>query len=303
MSSNPVRIFSVLLAASAAALAQQPADDTDIRVDVEAVNLLVAVTDRVGRSVTTLTKDNFRVSEDGRKQTITNFEIESDLPLSIALLIDTSASVRTKLDFEKRAATNFVFSVMRPQDRTMVAEFDTGVTLVTDFTSNPTEIAAQLKGLQAGGGTALLDAVYIVARDKLNVPARRNTAIVISDGADLDSKRSTGEALRLVQENNITVYAIGTNKIGASGDRRGERILEELAVKTGGQVFFPYSAEQLHHAFALIDEELRSLYNLTYVPTRKTRDGKFRKIKVKLVKAKNLVIRHRKGYYAPSESS
>ena len=142
MSSNPVRIFSVLLAASAAALAQQPADDTDIRVDVEAVNLLVAVTDRVGRSVTTLTKDNFRVSEDGRKQTITNFEIESDLPLSIALLIDTSASVRTKLDFEKRAATNFVFSVMRPQDRTMVAEFDTGVTLVTDFTSNPTEIAA-----------------------------------------------------------------------------------------------------------------------------------------------------------------
>ena len=303
MSSNPVRIFSVLLAASAAALAQQPADDTDIRVDVEAVNLLVAVTDRMGRSVTTLTKDNFRVSEDGRKQTITNFEIESDLPLSIALLIDTSASVRTKLDFEKRAATNFVFSVMRPQDRTMVAEFDTGVTLVTDFTSNPTEIAAQLKGLQAGGGTALLDAVYIVARDKLNVPARRNTAIVISDGADLDSKRSTGEALRLVQENNITVYAIGTNKIGASGDRRGERILEELAVKTGGQVFFPYSAEQLHHAFALIDEELRSLYNLTYVPTRKTRDGKFRKIKVKLVKAKNLVIRHRKGYYAPSESS
>lgn len=303
MRRNFILVLTVFLAASSPGLAQlQEADDTEIRVEVEAVNLLVAVTNQAGRSVTTLTRDNFRIKEDGKRQTITNFGIESKLPLSIALLIDTSASVRTKLDFEKRAATNFIFSVMRPQDRTMVAEFDTGVTLVTDFTNNPTEIATQLKGLQAGGGTALLDAVYIVARDKLNTPARRNTAIVISDGADLDSTHSTREVLQLVQENNITVYSIGTNRIGASGDARGERILEELSVKTGGRVFFPYSAEHLHHAFSLIEEEVRSVYSLTYVPTKKKRDGRFRKIKVKLIKAKHLVARHRKGYYTPSES-
>ena len=192
---------------------------------------------------------------------------------------------------------------MRPKDRTMVAEFDSGVTLVTDFTSRPTEIARQLKGLQAGGGTALLDAIYVVARDKLNIAQRRNTIIVLSDGADLDSTHSSKEALDLVQKNSITVYAIGTNRIGASGDKRGEGILEDLALRTGGRVFFPYSAEQLHHAFALIDEELRSRYSLTYTPTRKERDGKFRKIKVKLIKAKNLVVKHRKGYYAPSKTS
>ena len=267
------------------------------------MNLLVTVTNRLGRSVTTLTKNNFRILEDGKRQTITNFGIESKLPLSIALLIDTSSSVRTKLNFEKQAATNFIFSIMKPEDRTMVAEFDTGVTLVSDFSGNPTKIAAQLKGLQAGGGTALLDAVYIVARDKLNTPETRNTAIVLSDGADWDSTHSTREALRLIQENNITLYAISTNRIGSSGDSRGESILKELSSKTGGRVFFPYSAEDLHHAFSLIEEEVRNVYSLTYVPTKKERDGKFRKIKVKLVKAKNLVVRHRRGYYAPSESS
>jgi len=293
-----------LLASTSLALQQQaqPAD-TEIYVEVDAVNLLVSVTNKRGRSVTDLKLENFRVLEDGQAQTITNFGIESKLPLRIAILIDTSASVRTKLDFEKQAAINFVFSVMQPRDQTMVAEFDTGVTLITDFTNQPTEIARQLKGLQAGGGTALLDAVFIVARDKLNVPQRRNTVIVISDGADLDSTHSSKETLGLVEKNNITVYAIGTNRIGASGDQRGEKILQELAQKTGGRAFFPYSAEQLHHAFSLIDEELRSIYSLTYTPTRTQRDGKYRKVKVKLVKAKHLVVRHRKGYYGPSETS
>ncbi len=293
-----------LLANTSLALQQQTQPlDTEIFVEVDAVNLLVSVTSKQGRSVTDLKLENFRVLEDGKAQTITNFGIESKLPLSIAVLIDTSASVRTKLEFEKQAAINFVFSVMQPRDQIMVAEFDTGVTLVTDFTNQPTEIARQLKGLQAGGGTALLDAIYIVARDKLNIPQRRNTVIVISDGADLDSTHSSKETQVLVQENNITVYAIGTNRIGASGDRRGEKILQELAQRTGGRAFFPYSAEQLHHAFNLIDEELRSLYSLTYTPTRTQRDGKYRKIKVKLVKAKNLVVRHRKGYYGPSATS
>ena len=231
-----------LLASTSFALQQQQQPtETEIFVEVDAVNLLVSVTNKQGRSVTDLKLENFRILEDGQAQTITNFGIEKKLPLSIAVLIDTSASVRTKLDFEKQAATNFVFSVMQPRDQTMVAEFDTGVTLVTDFTNQPTEIARQLKGLQAGGGTALLDAVFIVARDKLNIPERRNTVIVISDGADLDSTHSAEEALDLVQKNNITVYAIGTNRIGASGDQRGEKILEGTRAEDRGTGLFPHT--------------------------------------------------------------
>ena len=301
MLKNFILILSASLIGSLVGFGQgEIVEKAEIRVEVEAVNLIVAVTNKLGRAVTTLNKNNFRILENGKSQTITNFGIESNLPLNIALLIDTSASVKTKLEFEKKAATNFVFAIMHPRDRAMLAEFDTAVTLVSDFTRNPTQIASQLKGLQAGGGTALLDAIFVVAKDKLNFPAQRNIAVIISDGLDLDSNYSTREVLQQLQKNNILVYGIGTNRIGTSENPRGERILNKLSNDTGGRCFFPYSAEQLHYAFNLIEEEVRSLYSLTYVPNKKERDGNFRKIKVKLVKAKNLIVRHRKGYYAPS---
>lgn len=269
-----------------------------IRVEVEAVNLLVAVTTKEGRSVKDLGQGSFQVFEDGKRQNLSNFGIESQLPLDIALMIDTSASVKTKLDFEKRAAVNFVFSVMKPDDRTMLVEFDTGVTLVSDFTNKPTEVARRIKGLQAGGGTALLDAVYVVAGTRFEGTSRRNTIIIISDGADLDSIHTLEEAIRLIQQANITVYAIGTQRIGTTPDRRGEKVLSTLTDSTGGRVFYPYSTEQLHHAFDLINEELRSLYSLTYRPIRASKNGKYRKVEVKLRKPhRKLIVRHRAGYY------
>ncbi len=269
-----------------------------IRVEVEAVNLLVTVVDPQGRFVTDLTRDRFRVFEKGREQELTNFSHETDLPLHIGLLIDTSASVRTKLDFEKRAATNFVHAVMRQQDQTLLVEFDAGVTLISDFTNKPSRIADQIKGLRAGGGTALLDAVYAVCRDKMTASGVRRTIVLLSDGADLNSQRSMDETLDMVQRSGVTIYGIGTTGFGADRDKKGEDMLLKLAEDSGGRAFFPYSPDQMADAFDTINQELRSQYSLTYVPKDKDRKGKFRRVKVRLVKGKNLKVRHRKGYYA-----
>jgi VWFA-related protein len=287
---------ALLIPSSSQEVQQDP-----IRIEVEAVNVLVSVTDSKGRHVTDLTQDRFRVFENGAPQELTNFSIETDLPLQIGLLIDTSASVRTKLGFEKAAATNFVRSVMRPQDQTLLVEFDSGVTLINDFTTKPAEIADKLQKLRAGGGTALLDAVYAVSRDKMGSANVRKTIILVSDGADLNSKRSVREAVEMAQSSGVTVYGIGTNRFGASGNKKGEAMLNELAKKTGGRAFFPYSSERMEDAFQLIDDELRSRYSLTYIPENKDRDGKFRKLKVKLEKGKKYKLRYREGYFAPAE--
>ncbi len=269
-----------------------------IRVEVEAVNVLVTVTDKNGRFVTDLTRDRFKVFEDGQQQEVTNFSHQSDLPLHIGLLIDTSASVRPKLDFEKRAATQFVRSVMTPRDQTLLAEFDSAVNLISDFTSRPSAIARQIQALRAGGGTALLDALYKVTRDKMTAPGARKTIIVLSDGADLDSKRTLGETLRILQTSGVTVYAIGTNRFGASGDKKGEKALIQVAEETGGRAFFPYSEQLFSEAFDQINRELRSQYSLTYVPSGRAAAGEFRKLRVKVEKGGNLQLRYRRGYYA-----
>ncbi len=277
--------------------AQQP---EPIRVEVEAVNVLVAVTDKNGRFITDLQADRFEIFDNGKRQTITNFSQESNLPLRIGLLVDTSASVRTKLDFEVRSATNFLRSVMKPGDQTLLVEFDRAISLLSDFSSSPADIAEQMKRLRAGGGTALLDAVFTVSRDKMTDPTARNTIVILSDGADRDSQKSLREAVEMAQRAGVIIYAIGTNKFGASGDSGGEKMLEELAEKTGGRAFFPYSPELLEDAFRMIDAELRGQYSLTFVPAGGKRDGKFHKLKVKLKKDKGLTVRHRPGYFAPS---
>lgn len=295
------RRFAAVIAAIFLGWAEVPMaqQQEPIRVEVEAVNVLVAVTDKQGRFVTDLQRDRFQIFENGKRQKITNFSHETNLPLRIGLLIDTSASVRTKLDFEVRAATNFIFSVMKSRDRTLLVEFDRAVSLISDFTHSASRIAEQLKKLRAGGGTALLDAVYAVSRDKMTESGARKTIVIVSDGVDLDSRRNLREAVEMAQKSGVIIYAIGTNKFGADGDSEGEKTLRELTEKTGGRAFFPYSPEQLERAFEMIDEELRSQYSITYVPTNKKRDGKFRKLKVKLEKDKGMKLRYREGYFAP----
>ncbi len=277
------------------------AQDPDITIEVERVNLLVTVVDKKGRFVTDLKKERFEVFEDGKRQTLTNFAPQTNLPLQIGLMLDTSMSIRTQLDFEKEAASNFVYSVMQSQDKALVVEFDRGVNLIQDFTNRPNVLATSIRDLKAGGGTALMDAIYWLTREKMNSGSARKVIVIVSDGMDRHSEKSKTEALKIVQENNVVLYAIGTNHFAADQRDKGKKVLEDLADRTGGQAFFPYSADRLHEAFDSVNQELRSQYILAYSSTNTNRDGQFRKIKVKLKKSRGLKTRHRSGYYATVE--
>ena len=277
----------------------QKKSDAPFRVEVEAVNVLVAVHNKkTGKFVTDLTAEDFEVYEDGVIQEITNFSQETELPLAIALCIDTSSSVKLKLAFEKEAAIDFLFSVVRPIDQALLLEFDTGVTLLHDFTSNPNDLVRGIESLKAGGGTSLYDAVYLISEQKMMYATGRKTVVVLSDGADLTSRHTFEDALRMAYLSEVAVYAISTTRFGADIDREGDNALKQLTEKTGGKAFFPFSNAQLNKAFKNIDQELRSQYNLAYVPTNGRRDGILRQIKVKVAR-KNSRIRHRKGYFAP----
>ena len=293
----------VLLVAGLPPQEVEQEDDVPFRVEVDAVNILATIHDKDTRKfVTDLTKEDFEIYEDGVLQSVTNFAQQIDLPLTIGLCMDTSSSVRLKLPFEKEAAVDFLYTVMRPFDRVALVEFDTGVTLIHDFTSNPNELVREIEQLKAGGGTSLYDAIYLVSEQKmLNQPGRK-TVVILSDGADLTSKHTFEETLRMSYQAEITIYAISTTRFGADVDHEGDNALKQLTESTGGRVFFPYSTSQLEEAFQEIDRELRSQYNLTYVPTNKRKDGEFREIKVKVARD-SVNIRHRQGYFAPGEDS
>lgn len=279
-------------------LAASPLQEPPIRIDVEAVNVLLTVTDRSGRFVTDLQEDDFIVYEDRMPQELTHFSRQTDVPLQLGLLMDTSASVRLQLDFEKEAAIDFIHSVMRSHDRALLVEFDHGVTMLHDFTNRPNQIVEQIRGLRAGGGTALFDAVYTVARDKMHFGDARKAIVLLSDGDDLSSRHSMEDALKMAQTSDVTIFSIATTRFGASSRRGGEKTLEKLSEETGGRAFFPHSAGQLGEAFELINQELRSQYSLTYVPRNRERRGEYREIVVRIKDSKGYKIRHKKGYYA-----
>ena len=270
-----------------------------IRVEVDAVNILVTVNDKdTGAFVTNLAPRDFSIYENGVRQRISNFSKQTNLPLTIALCVDSSSSVKLKLEFEKEAATDFLFAVLRPTDRALLVEFDTGVTLLHDFTSNPNDLLHEINSLRAGGGTSLYDAVYLVTEQKMLEEKGRKTLVILSDGSDLTSKRSFEEALQMAYKSEATIYAISTTRFGAEIDHKGDKLLKRLTESTGGTVFFPHSSNRLGPAFNTINEELRSQYNVAYVPKNKTKDGTFRKLEVK-VRRDNIRVRHRKGYFAP----
>jgi VWFA-related protein len=295
----------LLFAFSGQPTAQQAQQGTrpspQIRVEVERVNILVTVLNKQGRFVTDLSEDRFTILEDKVPQEITNFARETSLPLSVALLIDTSASVRLKLEFQKQAAAGFLHRVLRLEDQAMLVEFDTGASLLHDFTNRPAALVEELRSLKAGGGTALFDALYKVADEKLVGASPRRVIVIVSDGADLHSGHSLEQALEMVQRSDATVYAIGTSRFGANPEKGGEQILRTLTEQTGGRLFLPYSEQQFEEAFDQLNDELRSQYSLTYEPKNRTRDGRYRQIVVKVKPDKGLSIRHRKGYFPVRE--
>ena len=292
---------------AAEASQQQPeAEDQTISVDVDLVNVFFTVTDDDDQLFTGLTADDFRVFEDEVLQTITNFDSETDLPLTIALLIDTSGSIRDRLRFEQEAAIEFFYSTIeRRRDQGMLVAFDSGVDLIQDFTDNPEELSEAVRKIRAGGGTSLYDAIYLSISERMVAqPEGRRVMIVISDGDDNASRYSMTETLEVAQRNNVAIYTISTNasaNFETRAQRRGDDTLETFAEETGGRVFFPLRLEQLAVNFQEISDELRAQYTLAYIPTNLARDGSYREIEVEPVDD-DFEVKARRGYYAPRDA-
>ncbi len=284
---------------------QQPArsqDDQILKISVDLVNILFTVADKKGKFITNLKKEDFRVFEDSRPQVVTAFSSETDLPLTVALLVDTSGSIRDKLRFEQEAAIEFFYSTLqRGKDKALLITFDSGVELLQEFTDNPETLADKIRQIRAGGGTALYDAVYLAVEKQLADQAGRKVLILISDGDDNSSRVSLTETLEIAQRQDVTIYTISTNSAAFFGSKeqdRGDKTLKRFSDETGGKAFFPLKIQDLANSFQGIHQELRSQYTIGYRPTNAKEDGTFRRIRIDVAN-KNFKARHRAGYYMP----
>jgi VWFA-related protein len=273
-----------------------------LSVDVDLVNVVFSVFDRKGKFVTDLRQEQFTVFEDNKLQTITNFSRETDLPLTVALLVDTSGSIRDKLRFEQEAAIEFFYSTLRRgTDKGLIITFDSGPDLLQDYTDDPEVLAKAVRSMRAGGGTALYDALYVAAAQKLAGQNGRRVIILISDGDDNSSRISMTETLEAAQRNDVAMYTISTNGTAGSRSReqeRGDRTLKRFSDETGGRMFTPFKLQELTEDFLNIGDELRAQYTLAYRPTNAQRDGSFRRIRIE-VSDKRYQVRARQGYYSP----
>jgi VWFA-related protein len=279
--------------------ADQP---TVIQVDVTRVSLQFTVTDRKGRFVTNLAKEDFEVLDSRKPQVIQEFSAESDLPLRLAVLIDTSNSIRDRFKFEQEAATTFLKSVVHQNmDKAMVVSFDTMAELQADLTDDPEKLEKVIRDLRPGGGTALFDAIYFACRDKLqqDQPKHkfRRAMVIASDGDDNQSRYSRDQALEMAQRADVVIYAISTNISRIESD--GDKILKYFTSETGGRVFFPFKVEDLEQSFENIANELRHQYNISYRPQPLVTDGQFHPIELRVKGRRDLVVHARRGYYAP----
>ena len=304
---NPVVPAAVLAAFAGLAGAQQdtskPPDDTSrIVLDVNRVNMLFTVTDKKGRFITDLSKDDFEVLENKKEQNIIGFTAESDLPLRLAILIDTSNSIRDRFHFQQEAAEEFLRTALRPeQDKAMVVSFDSSTELVADLTSNIQTLEKAIDDLRPGGGTSLYDAIFFACRDKLmqDQPMHkfRRAMVILSDGDDNQSRYTRDQALEMAQKGDVVIYTISTNISHIPTD--GDKILKYYAAETGGVAFFPFEAADLAQDFTNVANELRHQYNVYYRPDPLVADGRYHPVMVRVRGRKDLIVHARKGYYAP----
>ncbi len=276
---------------------------TTIRVPVNLVNVLFTVTDKKNHLVLDLTKNDFKVFEDKKPQQLQFFGRESDLPLRIGILIDTSNSIRERLRFEQEAAVDFLTTTIKPdKDSAFVVGFDVTPQLVQDYTDDTNKLADAIRSLQAGGGTGLFDAIYFASKEKMQFsptePYIRRVMVIVSDGRDNQSEHTRDEALSMAQHGEVTIYAISTNRTGI--ETGGDKTLKYLATATGGQAFFPFEATEVAEDFREIARELRSQYSLAYVSSNKAHDGSFRRIDIEAAE-KGYHVRAKPGYYAPGQ--
>jgi VWFA-related protein len=271
---------------------------------VNEVNVVFTVTDKRGRFVRDLTEKNFSVLDDRNPvKNIRYFNAQTDLPLRVGLLIDSSSSIRERFRFEQESAIEFLGQMVRyKKDLAFVVSFDSNVEVVQDFTDNTEKLARAVRSLRPGGGTAMYDALYGACRDKLlklNEPfAVRRALVLLSDGEDNQSRVTREEALEICQRAEVVIYTISTNILGRTTH---DKVLERYAEETGGRSFTPFRLEEVASALGAIQEELRSQYALGYLPDNFAADGRYRAIEIKPRGRGGLKIRARKGYYAPRQ--
>jgi VWFA-related protein len=320
----------LVLAVSATLLAQnpqqtKPVDDAPatIKVDVDIVNVLASVRDKRGALVANLEKHDFTILEDGKPQEIKYFTRESDLPLTIGMLIDVSGSQRNLIDIEREAGSQFFSQVLRKKDEAFLISFGEEAELLQDYTSSPKLLAEGLKQLRvssgvgglhpgpvptAGGprGTVLYDAVFLAANDKLKTEVGRKAIVIITDGVDQGSRLRIEKAVEAAQKSDAVIYCIdysdpsaygggfGMINLGGGG---GGSAMRKMSDETGGRVYKVDRKHSLDQVFKELQDEMRSQYSIGYTPANERKDGSYRKIDIKLSN-KELKPQARKGYYA-----
>jgi VWFA-related protein len=310
--------------------AQAPPNNQDepsagtLKVQVDVVNVFFNVKDKKGLLIPNLTKDNFEISEDGKPQTIKYFAAETDQPLTLGILIDTSPSQTRVLPMEQEVGAAFLNQVLRKKDMAFVISFDADVDLLQDFTNDTRELRVALNKTRIGGGspqggissvpgigqgpipagrdaccTHLYDAVYLGARDRLSTEVGRKAMIILTDGEDEGSKVKPRDAMEAAQKADSMVYVLLIADRGLHGMYQGFGAgeMKKLAEETGGRLIeVGNKFEKLKEAFDQISAELRSQYNIGYTPTNSAHDGSYRRIEVK--SKEGFRIQARRGYYA-----
>jgi Ca-activated chloride channel family protein len=295
-----------VLAAGAALLRAQARPPT-FGTGIEIINLNLSVTDARNNFVVDLAQKDFAVFEDGIRQDLTLFTHEN-LPISMVLMIDCSASMDEKLKTAQAAAIRFT-KTLRPQDLAQVVEFNDRATTLQPFTNDLGALEAAILKTEAAGPTALHNALYIalkdLMRDKKAAELRRRAIVLLSDGEDTASLVTDDQVIELARKSEINIYVISLrqNRPADRGTQKfsqAEYLVTTLTRDTGGRAYFPNSLSELDRVYDLIAEELRTLYSVGYVSSNSRRDGTWRRIVGRVPDREGLTIRHKLGYYAPA---
>jgi VWFA-related protein len=276
-------------------------DPYKIVVRVNEVNLIFTVTDKKGRFITGLQRENFGLLDDGRPPIqVLRFTQQTNLPLRVGIMLDTSSSIRQRFQFEQDSAVEFLLQILHRNDRAFIMGFDIETDLAQPFTNNVDLLNQGIRRLRPGGGTALYDSLYKACRDQMLTlkedGAVRRALIVVSDGDDNYSRVQQSDAIKMCQRAETIVYTISTN-VSPSKDK-GDEVLRIISEATGGMAFFPIKIEDVATGFHNIQEELRSQYSLVYRPADFKQDGAFRTIYLQALDPRYRV-RASKGYFAP----
>jgi VWFA-related protein len=273
-----------------------------ITINANEVNLIFTVTKKNGEYVPNLKQSDFALLDDQKApQSVKSFHQQINLPMRVGIVIDASTSIRSRFQFEQQSVIEFLLEILKPKsDRAFVMGFDVTPSVTQDWTNDVDKLETGVNRLRPGGGTALFDAVYSACRDKLLDVSRgqepvRKAIVLLSDGDDNQSRVRPDEAIKECQRAETIIYSISTNWTPSRG--KGDKVLQDMAEATGGQVFFPPTVEEMSIYFKQIEEELRSQYSLIYTPADFQYNGAFRSIYL-YCNDRRYIVRAKKGYFA-----